>query len=41
MIWSYVAIEDLTRAEIASLVTDAWTTIVPKKVARAHLGQRS
>jgi hypothetical protein len=41
MIWSYVAIEDLTRAEIASLVTDAWTTIVPKKIARAHLGRRS
>jgi hypothetical protein len=41
MVWSYVAIEDLTRPEIASLVTDAWTTIVPKKVARAHLGRRS
>ena len=40
MIWSYVAIEELTRAEIASLVTDAWTTIVPKKVARAHLEER-
>jgi len=38
MVWSYVAIEELTRAEIASLVTDAWTTIVPKKVAQAHLG---
>ena len=38
MVWSYVAIEELTRAEVASLVTDAWTTIVPKKVARAHLG---
>lgn len=38
MVWSYVAIEELTRAEVTSLVTDAWTTIVPKKVARAHLG---
>jgi hypothetical protein len=38
MVWSYVAIEELTRAEIASLVTDAWTTIVPKKAAKAHLG---
>ena len=40
MVWSYVAIEELTRAEVASLVTDAWTTIVPKKAARAHLGER-
>ena len=39
MVWSYVAIEDLTRAEVASLVTDAWTTVVPKKVARAHQGE--
>lgn len=38
MLWSYVAIEELTPAEVASLVTDAWTTIVPKKIARAHLG---
>lgn len=38
MVWSYVAIEELTRAEVASLVTDAWTTIVPKKIACAHLG---
>jgi hypothetical protein len=37
IVWSYVAIEELTRAEVASLVTDAWTTIVPKKIARAHL----
>jgi hypothetical protein len=33
-----VAIEELTRAEVTSLVTDAWTTIVPKKTVRAHLG---
>jgi hypothetical protein len=39
MVWSYVAIEELTRAEVASLVIDAWTTIVPKKVARAYLGE--
>jgi hypothetical protein len=41
MVWSYVAIEELTRAEVTSLVTDAWTTIVPRKIARAHLGRES
>lgn len=38
MVWSYVAIEELTRAEVDRCVREAWTTIVPKKVARAHLG---
>ncbi len=38
MVWSYVAIEELTREEVASFVTDAWTTIVSKKIARAHMG---
>jgi hypothetical protein len=37
MVWSYVAIEELTKAEIQSLVTDAWTTIVPKKVWGPYL----
>ena len=37
MRWAYVDIEALTPAEIASLVTDAWTEVVSKKVAKAHL----
>jgi hypothetical protein len=37
MLWSYVEIDVLTRAEVADFVTDAWTTVVPKKVARDHL----
>jgi len=41
MRWSYVDIEPLTHAEIDSLVTDCWTTIVPKKVAEAHLGSKA
>ena len=40
MLWSYVDIEALTPGEVAPLVTEAWTTIVPKKVARAHLGDQ-
>lgn len=39
MTWSYVDIAQLTRAEAASFVTEAWTTIVPKKVAQAYLQQ--
>lgn len=38
MLWSYVAIEELTRAEAATLVTEAWSEVVPKKIARAYLG---
>lgn len=41
MIWSYVAIEELTKTEIQSLVTDAWTTIVPKKVWGPYLAGRA
>ncbi len=37
MVWSYVDIEALTRAEVDRYVTEAWTTIVSKKVAKAHL----
>jgi len=37
MLWSYVDVDALEVDEIKSLVTDAWTTIVPKKVAKAHL----
>lgn len=39
--WSYVDIAKLTRAEVADYVTDAWTTIVPKKVSRAYLSGRA
>lgn len=41
MVWSYVAIEELTKAEVESLVTDAWTTIVPKKVWGPYLAGRA
>ena len=41
MLWSYVDVEQLELDEIKSLVTDAWTTIVPKKVAKAHLNPGS
>jgi len=41
MRWSYVDIEPLTSAEIDSLVTDAWTTIVPKTVSKAHLSPKA
>ena len=40
MVWSYVDIKALTKAEAASLVTDAWTTIVTKKVSAAYLATR-
>ncbi|MEQ1610071.1 MAG: hypothetical protein ABL956_14030 [Hyphomonadaceae bacterium] len=33
MVWSYVAIEVLRRAEAAACATDVGTTTVPKKVA--------
>lgn len=39
MRWAYVDIEALTAAEIASLVTDAWTEVAPKKAVKAHLQQ--
>ena len=37
MLWSYVDIAALTPDEIKVYVTDAWTTIVSKKVARDYL----
>ena len=37
MLWSYVDVDALEVDEIKSLVTDAWTTIVSKKVAREYL----
>ena len=30
----------ITRAEVVDFVTDAWTTIVPRKVAQAYLARR-
>jgi hypothetical protein len=41
MLWSYVDIAQLTRAEVVDFVTDAWTTIVPRKVAQAYLAGRA
>ena len=35
--WSYVEIDALDADEIADLVREAWTCIVPKKVSRAFL----
>ena len=37
MLWSYVDIKALTRTEASSLVTEAWATIVPKKVSKAYV----
>jgi hypothetical protein len=34
--WSFVDIEQLEADELADLVREAWTQIVPKKVARAY-----
>lgn len=38
MLWSYVDVAALTPAEAKTFVTEAWTTVVPKKVASAWLG---
>ncbi|HEY0437834.1 MAG TPA: MmcQ/YjbR family DNA-binding protein [Phenylobacterium sp.] len=35
--WSYVELDHLDEAELASLVLEAWTGIVPKKVSRPVL----
>jgi len=35
MLWSYVEIAALTKAEAKQLVTEAWTTVAPKKVVKA------
>lgn len=40
MLWSYVDIDELTRAEVADFVTDAWTTVVSKKIACDYLEAR-
>ena len=41
MLWSYVDIAKLARADVADFVTDAWTTIVPRKVLQAYLAGRA
>jgi hypothetical protein len=35
--WSWVAIDRLDTGELAELVREAWTCVVPKKVSRAFL----
>ena len=35
--WSYVEIAHLDEAELAELVLEAWTQVVPKKVSRPVL----
>ncbi|MEO8113754.1 MAG: MmcQ/YjbR family DNA-binding protein [Phenylobacterium sp.] len=39
--WSYVALDHLDDAELADLVLEAWSTIVPKKVSKAYLASRA
>ena len=36
MRWSWVGIEALEPDELAELVREAWTMVVPRKVSRAH-----
>ena len=36
-VWSYVVLENLEAAELADLVREAWSMIVPKKVSRPVL----
>ena len=40
-VWSYVVLEDLDGPELADLVLEAWSTIVPKKVSRGYLPSRT
>jgi hypothetical protein len=40
-VWSYVVLEDLDETELADLVLEAWSTIVPKKVSRGYLPSRT
>lgn len=37
MLWSWVEVGKLTRGEAAALVTEAWTTIVPRSVSAPYL----
>ena len=38
--WSWVEIAALDREEIADLVREAWTQVVPKKVSRGYAGPK-
>lgn len=38
--WSYVELANIDEAELADLVLEAWTLIVPRRVSRAHLASR-
>lgn len=40
-VWSYVVLEKLDEAELATLILEAWTSIVPKKVSRSYLPSRT
>lgn len=40
-VWSYVVLEDLDEEELADLVLEAWSAIVPKKVSRGYLPSRT
>ena len=35
--WSWVVLERLDESELAELVLEAWSQIVPKKISRPHL----
>ena len=35
--WSYVEIDQLDEAELADLLREAWSMIVPKKISRPAL----
>lgn len=37
MLWAYVDIAALKADEVKSLVTDAWSTVAPKRVVRTYL----
>lgn len=40
MLWSFVDIAALTKAEAKQFVTEAWTTVVPKKISKPFLEAR-
>ena len=39
--WSYVELSDLDSAELAELLLEGWSSIVPKKVSRGYLPSRT
>lgn len=39
--WSYVELGHLDEAELSSLVLEAWTQIVPKKISKPVLEARA